>query len=77
VTGPSEPRCDRTDLLVSACAHCRGEPSRPAGSAVIQRSVAVYRSRCGGCEETIEVGDLIALTWDGWVCEGCGTEAGP
>lgn len=24
----SEPRCDRTELLVSACAHCRPEPAQ-------------------------------------------------
>lgn len=69
-------RCDFSDLPAEACGctHCRPDlaapPIRPR---VIQTSMAVFSSRCSGCDESIVVGDPIALTdRDGWICGECG-----
>ncbi len=82
----SEPRCDLTDLLVSACAHCR---PKPAPAPPVRRDpeltgldfdhdigpevLAQYDGRCAcGCAEEIEAGlDQIVRTADGWVLADC------
>lgn len=38
---------------------------------MIQRTVAIYETRCPACPKPIEVGDPIVLTDDGWIHDGC------
>lgn len=81
MTTETEPRCDRTDLLVSACAHCRGDEDLPDNrDALLSPPKAWIHARhdggCPGCHRRVGVGDRIALCDDVWVCEDCGTEAG-
>lgn len=54
----AEERCERTDLLVSACAHCRPTPERHVFP-------ALYRGRCETCEGDFFQGDKIRETSTG------------
>jgi hypothetical protein len=87
----SEPRCERTELLVSACACCRPKPAPPLraerdpelagldfGDDVGPEVLAQYDGRCAcGCGEEIESGlDRIVRTADGWVLAGCARPGG-
>jgi len=79
MTAPVEPRCERTDLLVRDCAHCRGDElpgSRDTLPPPEWWTVALRDGGCPACHHRIRVGDRIALCDGEWVCEGCGTEAG-
>lgn len=70
----AEARCERTDLLVSQCAHCQGhdirgfdllgDRSRTDGTRTSAPFQARYRSGCGCCVDPIEVGDDIVM-WGG------------
>jgi hypothetical protein len=67
-------RCDLTDLLVDQCAHCRGDDQTIALTAVDVRHVMAARhpSRCAlDSNHTIEAGDRIGYTDDGWICDRC------
>lgn len=73
-------RCERTDLLVEQCAHCRGhdeEGSRPREKTG-PRFAALFRSPCGGADD-IEAGDEIVMwrgeAWHAECAEADGVEA--
>ncbi|MEU4367530.1 hypothetical protein [Micromonospora chersina] len=71
---PAEPRCTVTELLVSACSHCRPAAEEP--SRLGPWISATYRGRCGNCGTTIEELDDIRADGDGgWLCFGCGQAA--
>lgn len=63
-------RCERTDLLVDDCAHCR-----VAGLGVAARKTADYSTTCTGCGGAISVGDRIGNVNGNWVCPPCTREA--
>lgn len=65
----TEPECDLTELPVSMCAHCR-EQELPKPEP-LRWFEARYDGRCANCRRSIEVGDEIAETDDGYVCRGC------
>jgi hypothetical protein len=77
----AEPRCDRTDLLVSACAHCRGHDDLPGRVDALSPPEAWTRARydydrgCPVCHGCVSAGDRIALCDGVWVCETCGEGA--
>jgi hypothetical protein len=76
----TEPRCARTDLLVSACAHCRGDEDPPGSirdnlSPPTYWISARYDGGCPRCHDAVSEGDRIALCDGVWVCENCGEEA--
>src|SRR5436305_795781 len=73
-------RCDRSDLPIASCAHCRGhelpaelEPLEP--DVVDDRRVYVARAHheCGRCDEPIQPGDRVRRggTRGGWLCPEC------
>ena len=70
----SEKRCERSDLFVSACAHCRDVPPSFADhdyevSVVIG---ANYAGRCQGCGQSYDVGAMIGRSEEaGWVLMEC------
>lgn len=76
----SEPRCGRTDLPESMCAHCRGHELRPdtsgAGPELVDGSEftaedfgpsfeARFRGRCAICGERTHEGAILAALTDG------------
>lgn len=63
-------RCEKTDLLVTDCAHCRR-----SGTGVSARKVAEYKSVCTGCGDTISIGERIGHVNNNWVCPSCVREA--
>ena len=75
----SEARCDRSDLPVSMCAHCRGDrqvadppaSDRPAGYGPV--FFARFDGRCADCGDQFVAGERIAALTDGggYVCEDC------
>ena len=73
----TEPRCERTDLPVSMCAHCRGHDHTPDGVRFGTTIAARYPGRCALCDDHIEPDDLIAVVLDdhggadGWACTAC------
>lgn len=67
-------RCDLTDLLTDQCAHCRGHDLTAASDvpAVHHTIAAQYPGRCAADpDHSIDEGDLIGRTDDGWVCPAC------
>jgi hypothetical protein len=72
-------RCERTDLLVTDCAHCRGLPDLPTGPEPTLRPdgggavtiAARYGGYCHECGRSIRIGDSITSVDDGWVGECC------
>lgn len=70
----TEPRCERTDLPVSMCAHCRPSPVC-GGVAPDERGpvfTAEYHGTCAICDDHISPGDEIArLREGGYACEEC------
>lgn len=72
MTAAPEPRCERTELLVSQCAHCRPAPPKPVYE-IAYRFEAAYDGTCGVCEEPIEAGENIGRI-DGenlYACPSC------
>lgn len=72
----AEPRCTVTDLLTSACAHCR--PAPPAATPSRERLgpwiAAQYRGKCAGCGGRFEPDDRIRADGDGgYLGDCCGT----
>jgi len=59
-------RCERTELLVDQCAHCRGvtEPA-PARTVLGPWFPAGYPGWCSGCGQVFGQGDMIRA-------DGCG-----
>jgi hypothetical protein len=67
-----EPRCDVTDLLVSACAHCRPAPPAEASSTRLGPwFAATYAGTCAGCGGQLERGDRIRADGDGGYLGDC------
>lgn len=62
----NEPYCDLNDMPKSWCAHCRNQdlPTPPPRDWFPAR----FGGRCAFCNKTIEVGDDIAATDDGYIC---------
>lgn len=74
----AEPRCEVTELLVSACSHCRPPAEPPARDSENYGPwiTARYPGRCSGCDGRIREDDKIRADGEGgWLCSGCGTEA--
>lgn len=70
----SEPRCEKTELYVSQCAHCRPTPDPLVldSEAVEHRFEAVYSGHCTICDGPIRAGETIArLTTGGYACTSC------
>lgn len=66
-------RCERTDLPVFMCAHCRGE-DLPKPDPLRWFTVR-FPGACVACGHPIEPGDEIAATPDGYVCCERGRDA--
>jgi predicted RNA-binding Zn-ribbon protein involved in translation (DUF1610 family) len=70
-----ELRCERTELLVEQCAHCRppvDDQVPDEDIEVVWRGIARYDGQCPGCGGRIREGDPIARTGDNrYVCEEC------
>lgn len=64
-----EQRCEKSDLLVTDCAHCRNKFKD-----VERLKTAEYRSTCS-CGAAINIGDRIGLLDGVWVCPNCTREA--
>lgn len=81
MSGTTEPRCEKTDLLVSMCDHCRPKLSvgvqqsrRRVGNATMPAIEAQYDGWCPECDEAIEAGvDMIVRSDDDgyWIHEEC------
>jgi hypothetical protein len=81
MTAQAEERCERTDLYVSQCAHCRGhvDPFQHANRERAELLAsgrwigAQYRGKCSSCGEWF--GEGAAIQRDsagvGWVAECC------
>ncbi len=64
-------RCERTELLVEQCSHCRAHAA-PELVEVTARFFARFSGRCANCDGRIHEGDRIGRTIDGeYVCGGC------
>lgn len=71
-------RCDKTELLVTECAHCLGQTAdwdkleeELDSGASTKRAPTIesnFPSRCPGCGERIQTGDMIRLLNIGWCC---------
>ncbi len=80
MTTPTEERCERTELPVSMCAHCRPTPSideeiaqHRARLLASRRGwfVAQYAGRCAGCGEPYPPDTAIRRTTSGYIAECC------
>lgn len=81
----SEARCDKTDLLVTDCAHCRGndrtiEEQFTAEAALRKAAyeaapgwiISRYPGDCAECGERFEAGEMIYKLLDvGWISTCC------
>lgn len=83
-----EKRCERTDLLVSMCSHCRGlpwvapaldpefdpfNPPAPPADHVGAWFTAQYPGECGNCTAPVIPGDTIRADGrGGYECADCG-----
>jgi hypothetical protein len=72
--GTAEPRCEKTDLLASQCAHCRPRPPLDV-SAFGPWITASFDGECAGdCGRPLRAGDSIRSDGEGgWLCVHCGT----
>lgn len=81
MTAASEPRCERTDLYVSQCGHCRGHVA-PGEEMTADREAllasgswfpARYAGRCSSCGEWFR--DATPIRRDeagsGWIADCC------
>jgi hypothetical protein len=72
----SEPRCDFSDLPVSACGHCKGikdEPAPVPGYGPL--FFAYFYGRCSGCDVLIVPDDTIRADGQGgYLHEDCADE---
>ncbi len=78
MTAPGEDtRCERTDLYVSQCGHCRPTPEPELIDLVItNRFPARFPGQCPVCDGRIREDDNIGRTEDGeYVCEKCCQDA--
>ncbi len=68
-----EERCERSDLLVSQCAHCQGHTLVAPAAVKIERIMrANYSGHCAiSSEHPIEPGAQIGWTEHGWICAEC------
>lgn len=80
----TDERCERTELLVDQCAHCRGHAD-PAAEALAAerldrhaedpedaiRIPARFAGRCPSCGEHIHPGDTIVRRAEAWCCTEC------
>lgn len=86
----TDERCERTELLVDQCAHCRGhaDPEADALAAESPRRYAVdvetprttiaqYPGWCPQCSERIHPGDVITLRGSTDARAWCCTECDP
>ena len=74
-------RCERSDLLETECAHCRGDVLVAAvdpGDVVVLGTVqAQFGGRCAlDARHPIVVADVIGRTDAGWICTACVGAAG-
>ena len=75
----TEDRCERTDLYVSQCGHCRGHVAPDEEAARDRASVvgepgwieAVYRGKCSNCGDWFPEGTPIRRTGGGWLAACC------
>ncbi|GAA1281802.1 hypothetical protein [Saccharothrix xinjiangensis] len=76
-TAQPEERCQRSDLYLSACAHCRGLELDPALRNLAEVHIARWvvargAGRCGGCGHDYAKGDRLAVVGpEERVCERC------
>lgn len=80
-----EARCEKTDLLVSQCAHCRPAPVvrevpfggvPKIGSNVMIRFTAKFEGQCGECGTHLSAGGEIGRSVDGtYLCRDCCDDA--
>lgn len=74
-------RCDRTDLYMDQCAHCRGHddmrrPQEPEPGPKGRPFQAAYAGRCSSCDERFEAFAYIRADGEGkWEAECCFTVA--
>ena len=80
MTIDTEERCERTDLIVSQCAHCRPKPSLDDEIAQHRARLlasrrgwfrAQYFGRCAGCGDPYVPDTAIRRTPDGYIAECC------
>jgi hypothetical protein len=69
-------RCERTDLPVDGCAHCRPKVVDPVLDDVLElgpRFTAQFSGACGSCDGYIHAGETIAALVDGpgYACPAC------
>ncbi len=72
-------RCERTDLLVEQCDHCRHPEAPRRRQAVAGRAItALYPGKCRGCDKAFAPGESITpAVVDGfrtWLGPCCGAE---
>jgi hypothetical protein len=70
----SAERCDKTELLVTECAHCKYGDARPEPIEVPGHVFAAwYPGVCTECEQEIHPGDwIVAVGLDqGYAHDGC------
>lgn len=69
----SEARCTRTDLLVTACSHCRGldVPEQPGPGVVGAAFTARFDGWCHRCRRSFRAGDPAGFVDDEIVCGDC------
>jgi hypothetical protein len=76
-----EERCERTDLPVSGCYHCRADTvvirqhgtPEPVRNAIVVSTRARWNSTCPECKGTVVKGEMIykATEPGSWVCSEC------
>lgn len=80
-----ETRCEKTDLLVTDCAHCRGNDltieEQVAAEASARKAayeaapgwiISKYQGHCAECNERFEAGEMIYKMPDvGWISTCC------
>lgn len=68
-------RCERTDLLVNQCAHCRGDEDKglPRTSRPFE---AAYPGSCSVDLDYIDEGDMIVMVDGAAAHEQCARDAG-
>ncbi len=70
-----EERCERSDLLVSQCAHCKGHDLGLKAPSQVYVGYVAKASYTGLCaldrSHSIEPGDRIGQSEHGWLCWRC------